>query len=213
MPIAVSKPGALRSKLAVAIVAAVALLAFAPTANAVTYSTSGVNIDASGGPANYGFGGTLHTQYDALIVDTISGSLVPNSTIRLNSLMFVAGFNALVPAGYHYSFSETLSIGGAAPQTLSVPFDIYMDSGHRLVVPGGQTLSFMVGASLWTLVVNGLTLGPNYGSPQFGYLTAQVTETAATPLPAAILLFGSGLGAMGLISRRRKAKAAAAAAA
>jgi len=194
---------AVRSKLAVTIVVGAVLLAFAPTANAVTFSTSGAG-------TMYGLGDTLHTQFDVLQVDAGAGSLVANSTIQLNKLTFIAGVNALVPAVNHYTFSETVTIAGAASQTLHVPFDLHIDYSDTLTIAGGQTLSFLVGASLWTLVVNGLTIGPNPGISQIGYLTAQVTETATTPLPAAILLFGSGLGAMALLGRRRKAKASAA---
>jgi hypothetical protein len=55
-------------------------------------------------------------------------------------------------------------------------------------------------------VVDPLTIGPNYGGSQTASLYAHVTESSATPLPAALVLFGSGLGAMGLFTRRRKAK-------
>ena len=206
MPITVRKIFAAHSKMAVAVVAGAALLAFAPTANAVTFSTSGA-------ATMYGLGDTLHTQFDVLQVDAGAGPLVANTTIQLNRLTFIAGVNALVPAVNHYTFSERVTVAGAASQTLNIPFDLHIDYSDRLTIPGGQTLSFLVGASLWTLVVNGLTIGPNPGISQIGYLTAQVTETAATPLPAALLLFGSGLGVMGLFGRRRKVKASAAAAA
>ena len=43
--------------------------------------------------------------------------------------------------------------------------------------------------------------------------TAQAPELAATPIPAALPLFASGLGVMGLVARRRKKKLAAAASA
>lgn len=205
MPISVSNFFAAGSKLAATMVAGAALFAFAPTANAVTFSTSGAR-------TMYGLGDTLHTQFDVLQVEAGAGSLVANTTIQLNKLTFIAGVNALLPAGYHYAFSETVTVAGAASQILNVPFDLHIDYSDTLTIPGGQRLSFLVGASLWTLVLNGLTIGPNPGISQIGYLTAQVTETAATPLPAAILLFGSGLGAMGLFGWRRKIKASAAAA-
>jgi hypothetical protein len=52
-----------------------------------------------------------------------------------------------------------------------------------------------------------LTIGPNPGGPLTEALTAQVSDPpSATPLPAAFLLFGSGLGAMELIRRRKKAR-------
>jgi hypothetical protein len=71
MPIAVSNIFAANSKLAVAIVAGAALLTFVPTANAVTFSTSGA-------ATMYGLGDTLNTQFDVLQVDAGAGSLVAN---------------------------------------------------------------------------------------------------------------------------------------
>ena len=43
-------------------------------------------------------------------------------------------------------------------------------------------------------------------------LTGSFTPVGATPLPAALPLFATGLGALGLLGWRRKRKAAAAAA-
>ena len=142
----------------------------------------------------YGLGDTLHTQFDVLQVDAGAGPLVANTTIQLNKLTFIAGVNALVPAVNHYTFSESVTVAGAASQTLNIPFDLHIDYSDTLTIPGGQTLSFLVGANLWTLVVNGLTIGPNPGISQIGYLTAQVTETAATPPSggAAAVRLGSG---------------------
>jgi hypothetical protein len=173
MQIAASKIFAASSKLAVAIVAGAAFLAFAPNANAVTFDTLGTK-------TTFGLGDTVHAQ-----VDAGAGSLAANTTIEFNKPTFATGANALLPVGYLPTFSETVK----AP-----------DMGSKM----------LNGASLSTLVLNDLTIGPN---PGVGYLTSPVTQTAATPLPAAILLFGSGLGAMGFFSRRRKIKASPAAAA
>jgi len=72
------------------------------------------------------------------------------------------------------------------------------------MIVGGATLSILVGSDLWTLVVDGLTLSNDGSGPISASLTAQVSESAVTPLPAALVLFGSGLGALGLFGRRRK---------
>jgi len=111
----------------------------------------------------HGLGDTLNTQFDVLQVDAGAGSLVANTTVQFNQLTFTAGINALVPAVNHYTFSESVTVAGAGSQTLQVPFDLSIDYSDTLTILGGQTLSFLVGANLWTLLVNGLTLGPNPG--------------------------------------------------
>jgi hypothetical protein len=91
---------------------------------------------------------------------------------------------------------------------LVVPFNLSINTSDTLSIVGGTTLSFLVGSNVWNLVVNGLTIGPDGGGSEIGNLTAQISEHAATtPLPAALVLFGSGLGALGLFGRRRKSRA------
>ena len=97
---------------------------------------------------------------------------------------------------------------GTGTGTLTVPFNLSINYSDTLTIVG-TTLSIFVGSDLWNIVVNGLTIGPNPGGTQTVSLFAQVSDPMATPLPAALVLFGSGLGVMGLISRRRKLKASA----
>ena len=54
---------------------------------------------------------------------------------------------------------------------------------------------------------------PDAGYPTAGHWTATFPTITATPLPAALPLFATGLGAMGLFGWRKKRKAAAALAA
>jgi hypothetical protein len=55
---------------------------------------------------------------------------------------------------------------------------------------------------------DGLALDPPVNDPPF---TPQGDPPAATPIPPAIALFSTGLGALGLLGWRRKRKALAAA--
>jgi hypothetical protein len=196
------------SKLAAAIVLGAALVSFGPAANAVSLSYS-----TSGAPTQIKLGDALGaaSTYDWLQIQGASGTINTDpSTILLNTLYFTAGPNAIIPAVYDsvYSFTETMTIG-TSTGTLVVPFNLSINYSDTLTVVGGSTLSMLVGGNLWNIVVNGLTIGPNPGGTQTGYLYAQVSDPVATPLPAALVLFGSGLGAMGLLARRRKPKASA----
>jgi hypothetical protein len=88
-----------------------------------------------------------------------------------------------------------------------VPFNLSINYSDTLTVVGGTTIDVAAGNSVWQLVLNSLTIGPNSGGSQIGYLTAQVTDLpSATPLPAAGLLFGSGLSGMAFLRWRRKKK-------
>jgi PEP-CTERM motif-containing protein len=205
MLIAATRMFAASPKLAAAVVASIALISFGQAANAVSYSTSGL-----AGPLT-GLGDTLGTGYDTLTVQGVSGTIAPG-TITLNTLTFTAGINAIVPKDYVgvFSFVENVTIGSGTA-ALTVPFNLSINYSDTLSIIGGTTLSILAGPDLWTLVLNPLTIGPNSGGSEVASLTAQVSESpATTPLPAALVLFGSGLGAMGLFGRRRKLKASAA---
>jgi hypothetical protein len=189
-------------KIGAVVIAGSALFSFAPAANALNYNTTGTSTLFSLGDA---IGAA--SDYDQLQVLGASGTITPNtSTILLNTLIFTAGPNAYVPADYKnvFSFSESMTIG-TGTGTLVVPFDLSINYSDTLTIIGGTTLSILVGSNIWNVVVNGLTIGPNSGGPETGYLTAQVSDPpAATPLPAALVLFGTGLGAMGFFGWRRK---------
>ncbi len=192
----------------VSFVIAASIVSFAPAANAVSYTTSGFSLS--------GLGDTIGSGYDWLTGSAVTGTLSDPGTIVLNNLQFTAGVNAIVPHDYKgvYSIAETMTIGSTAQQ-IQIPFNLSISYSDTLTVVGGATFSFLDGGTLWQVVVNGLTLGPNPGGTMAGLLTARVTDPpSAAPLPAAFPLFASGLGAMGLFSwwRKRKSSAAAAAA-
>jgi hypothetical protein len=189
------------TKLAAAIAVGAMLTCSGSAAYALSYTTSG-------SATQFSLGDTLSTasNYDILQVWGTSGTIGPGtSTIALNELIFTAGPNAIVPATYNFSFTENVTIG-TGTGTLVVPFSLSINSADTLSIAGGTTFSIPVGSAVWNIVLNGLTMGPNGGGSEIGFLTAQVSDPpAAAPVPAAFLLFGSGLGAIELLRRRKKA--------
>ena len=94
----------------------------------------------------------------------------------------------------------------ALPQ-ITIPFNLSISYSDTLTIVGGTTFSILDGNTLWQVVVNGMTLGPNPGGTMTGSLMAQVTDPVSqAPLPAALPLFASGLGGMGLFAWWRKRK-------
>ena len=185
------------------VMAAAAVVSFATAANAVSYTTSGFSLS--------GLGDTMNSGYDYLNGTAVTGDLSDPSTIVLNSLSFTVGINATIPQYYQnkYSISETMTVGSASQQ-ISIPFNLDISYSDTLTIVGGTTFAFLDAGTLWQVVVNGMTLGPNPGGTMTGLLTAQVTDPVSqAPLPAALPLFASGLGAMGLFGWWKKRKAAA----
>jgi hypothetical protein len=65
------------------------------------------------------------------------------------------------------------------------------------------------GNTLVSIMFNGSNAGNPQGQPFLAALTAETPGTSAVPLPAALPLFATGLGALGLLGWRRKKKATA----
>ena len=195
-----------KTTLAAALVAIAASISFAPDAYAITYSTSGTS-------ELFSLGDQMGTasDYDQLMVTGVSGMLTTGPII-LNTLSFTAGVNAYVPATYTYSFNETMTVSGSGgPQTLTVPFNISIDTADTISILGGSSLAFTVGNSIWDVVVNALTIGPNPGGTMTANLMATVTDPpGVTPIPGTLVLFASGIGLIGLIGWWKKQRDASA---
>lgn len=194
-----------RIAVSAAVATSVTVFALTPIANAASYSTSGLSQPLTS------LGDTIGSQYDQLAVGGYSGTFSDGSTIILNSLAFTAGVNALVPQNYVgvYSINETMTIDSGTPQQITIPFNLSINYADTLTIVGGTAFSFLDAGTLWQVVVNGLTLGPNPGGTMIGYLTAQITDppgVSQAPLPGALPLFASGLGGLGLFGWWRKRK-------
>ena len=166
-----------------------------------------------------------------------SGGAVANVEIRTTLNTFEIGHllagidtTAPTPATCASTFAvggcsfASLSVGALTTQTLhNVPLDtavllvMFINAGALAVFPGasanssfGQSLDFPTGTAVFVLP-DGVTAN----APD-SFLTNNIFSppgaTAATPLPAALPMFASGLAALSLIGWRRKKKAAALAA-
>ena len=199
-----------KSKVAVVIAAGLILVWSGPAAHAITYSTTGA-------PEQSGLGDTLGSAsiYDTLQIYSASGTIESNTTsIVLNELIFTAGPNAVVPADYvnQFSFTENVTVSdgtSSGTSALTVPFNLSINYSDTLTIVGGSKISIPVGPSIWNIVVSGLSFSPNSGGSEIGFLKAQVSDPLATPLPAALVLFGSGLAAIGMLGRRKRSRTSA----
>lgn len=190
------------------VTAIVGSLSFAPTASAITYTTTPFLVDSLGNTMG------AQSQFDYLSGTGVNATTNNYSNpILLDHLTFTAGINATVPQFYpNMFFTETLTIGSGASLKVDIPFTLDINYSDTLTVADGTTFLYNDGGSLWQFVVNGFTMGPNAGGSVYADLTAQVSQVSQAPLPAALPLFASGLAGMSLFAwwRRRKAAAIAA---
>jgi hypothetical protein len=157
-------------------------------------------------------GDEIGSPYDQVILSDFSSTLTTTGDYKINTLQFVVGGNCyscnLTPNG---TISEQLTIDGVT-QTLLVPWS-WASTGptDTLYIGAGPSLTF----AGWTVSLLGNFALSSGGGPVTVDLMAQFVDppTRATPLPAALPLFASGLGALGVFSWRRKRKGAAVAAA
>ena len=111
-----------------------------------------------------------------------------------------------IPIRWSSDNGATFSLNGGA--TLSTVGDNGFSSLVSFVIPA---LSFALGDNYFTVTVQNISCDCNNPT---GLLvsTPEFAAPTATPLPAALPLFATGLGALGVFGWRRKKKAAALAA-
>ena len=89
------------------------------------------------------------------------------------------------------------------PGTPGLTLDQLVISGSGLVTLSG----FEATAAIWSLTTQGV--GLDGGSGTFTFSATLIATPAPVPLPAALPLFATGLGALGLLGWRWKRKLAA----
>jgi hypothetical protein len=145
-------------------------------------------------------------QFDDAGPSNISGAgLLAGTTVTITNLNIIPG------GGY-----STLSASGTNPYNYLVgPIDVsgsYALSGaiNQAATPFSSTNPFLAGqitlGGTTNLSLNGITLGVFTLPAQLGggsaTLKADVLFSGVVPVPAAVWLFGSGLGLLGVLRRR-----------
>jgi hypothetical protein len=176
--------------------AGASLFSFAPAAQADTFltqfddSTDSMvgDVFRNGAPFQHVIFGESITQPFGLFAGTLTAPVS-------------VAFNFLEADGV--TLSDTLSISGTQGSAL-LSLNIHSD------VEGGPPLTALVGATSLVESASFLTvLGPITVSNGDTYTFQFRSDVDAVPLPAALPLFATGLGALGLLGWRRKRKVVA----
>jgi hypothetical protein len=121
-------------------------------------------------------------------------------------------------------FAQATNFRFVFTETVAETFSADHDGGISLFVAGTETNACTIASCAGDLLptsaaqpmtgTNSVSIGP--GTYDLWYTAANglpaaldATSTPATPLPAALPLFGTGLGALGLLGWRRKRKSRA----
>ena len=154
-------------------------------------------------PVMFYFSGTSSGGYTAKGSFTIDNSLFDGTTTQelsntdITSLTFIAN----TPNGLVFFNTADLDTTGANFYNSSVTPATVFDGTGNLGLLAAYALGIFAGAT----DINGNEISEDY--------VGVWTDPSATPLPAALPLFATGLGVMGLFGWRRKRKNAAAIAA
>jgi hypothetical protein len=171
--------------------------------NVATFSVTGLEFQALGNATLTGF--TFQNQGLADTVDLVSttGTILQSVSIPASTAPdVVSGLTWSLTSGTSYWLLQTtlnngkffFLNGGALPSDADIA-----------IVFGGTFSSSISGAIAHALFTS------NEDYADFNNITTTSGSVSTTPLPAALPLFATGLGALGLLGWRRKRKAQAAA--
>ncbi len=161
-------------------------------------------------PANaltlYTYDVSLTTTIGAGVPETVGGTIVTtcDNSCALNS-GDISSFSLSVTGTYNGVIAGTEA--DTSPQPLSAnSTNIVFSSatGYNLFEdPSGSSLAFDTGG---TIVLDVVISGVTHTSYLIATTPFDIATIAATPLPAALPLFGAGLGLIALLALRRKQK-------
>jgi PEP-CTERM motif len=160
-----------------------------------------------------GIGDEIGSGFDILKIAGHAGTFADAGQLGVNigTGAFIVGGNCnactLTPTG---SVNESFKINGGLAQNFVIDWGWSSGSTTDTLTLALATDTLNFGSYIATLHLSSLVLTGATGETVPFSLTADITPT---PLPAALPLFASGLGALGLFGWRRKRKNAAAIAA
>lgn len=202
-----------KSELGLFAAALLATVAFANSASASTVSFGG---SFSGTGTKSGSPPVFNENFSGMGTDATFGpfNITESATIDLTGFPTVQVSNGNVafdftPGGFTASFTGS---GTASGPTATVALTFSILSGLLTGDTGTLTGTGVFNSDTDVLNVNytGTITGPG---PVLGFIDGPTVDVSATPLPAGLPLFASGLGLVGLLARRRKRNAAATSAA
>jgi hypothetical protein len=138
---------------------------------------------------------------------TGQGTLTANTTTNPN-VDIVTSISGTWSAPHNFAGAETLALS-----TYNFADNLIYPSSSSLLDVHGIAIELSNGADVSILLTNSSNLPEyftydTYGTESFGSFS--LTQVSSSPLPAALPLFATGLGALGLLGWRRKRKNAAA---
>jgi hypothetical protein len=187
--------------------AVLATAAFSQFANASTINFGGsVSGPASGGPPpsiDETFSGSgVDSTFGAFNVNESAHVDISGSTVSVSNGVLTFVFPP-TSGGFTADFTGSGSTSGT---TATVTLDLAIVSGLLAGETGTMTGtgSFDTDTQILTVNYSGSLSGEG---PSLGFANGPTIDVSATPIPATLPLFASGLGAMGLLGWRRKKKA------
>jgi len=194
-----------KSGLGLLTAALMAAAAFADSASAATISFGGSfsGVGSGGSPPvfNESFSGTgTDATFGAFnITESATIDLTGAPTVQVSNGNVAFDF---VPGGFTASFTGTGTASGPSA-TVAITFSILSGllSGETGTLNG--TGIFNSDTRVLDVTYNGTITGPG---PLLGFIDGPTVDVSATPLPATLPLFVSGLGGLGLLGWRRKRK-------
>jgi len=205
-----------------ALVCALSLFASERAEAAYTFTTSLSLSNPSSGTNITGLvasNGGVTVTFSNQTSPTPSPSVPGASTFNFGDYIVTATNTAAAPANFSFNISDTVTITNAPPPgsltptgTLALAGTVTLSNysattGTFSIVPLTVTTSTTTAGGNTFVMSNPTFSNPTTGS-NGGNVGAQINASSAVPAPASLVMFGLGMGSLGLVRLRRRFSAA-----